>query len=113
MNGHEMKDVCCDECRLNTFMLVEHLIYDLQHLASEVVRLRHMLSLHLPKSLGETIRSESLSDLHGSYYDYAAYIKYVNEYCDGNDPMECDRYNNHMIKLSKGKESSEFRSLTF
>lgn len=103
----------CEDCKLDSFMLVDRLIEDIQHLASEVVRLRHLLSWHLPKDLGETIRGESLSDLHGSYYDYAAYMKFVSEYCDGDDPMESERYNNHMVKLYKGKESFEFRSLTF
>lgn len=103
----------CEDCKLDSFMLVDRLIEDIQQLASEVVRLRHLLSWHLPKDLGETIRGESLSDLHGSYYDYAAYMKFVSEYCDGDDPMESERYNNHMVKLYKGKESFEFRSLTF
>ena len=112
MNDYEMMDDC-DKCELNSFILVEQLINDIQHLASEVVRLRHLLSCHLPKHVGETIRDESLSDIYGSYYGYAAYMNFVSTYCRGNDPMESERFNNHMIKLSKGEDSSAFRPLTF
>jgi len=112
MNEYEMMDDC-NKCEQDSFMLAEQLINDIQHLASEVVRLRYLLSWHLPKHVGETIRDESLSNLHGSYYGYAAYMNFVSTYCRGNDPMESERFINHMIKLSKGEDSSEFRSLTF
>ena len=112
MMDYEMMDDC-DKCELESFMLIEQLINDIQHLASEVVRLRHLLSRHLPKHVGETIRGELLSDLHGSYYGYAAYMNFVSTYCRGNDPMESENFINHMIKLSKGEDSSEFRPLTF
>jgi len=113
MRGYEIGGDDCLKCESDYFMLIDHLVTDIQHLASEVVRLRHLLSWHLPKDLGETIRGEALSDLYGSYYDYGAYSDYVSIYCNGDDPMECERYVGHMIKLSKGEDSNEFRSLTF
>ena len=113
MSAHEIGGEDCRKCEMDYFMLIEHLIFDIQHLASEVVRLRHLLSWHLPKDLGETIRGESLSDLYGSYYDYGAYADFVSRYCDSDDPMESERYVEHMRKLSDGEDSNEFRSLTF
>jgi len=115
MSDYEMcYGVCCNDCELDSLVLIDHLINDIQHLASEVVRLRHLLSWHLPKDVGETIRGESLSDLHGSYYGYPAYERFVSRYCDGNDPLESESYCTHMVKLYKGEESTdEFRSLTF
>ena len=113
MSGYEIGGEDCGKCEFDYFILIEHLIFDIQHLASEVVRLRHLLSWHLPKHLGETIRGESLSDLYGSYYDYDAYSEFVSRYCEGEDPLESERYIEHMRKLSKGEESNEFRSLTF
>jgi hypothetical protein len=113
MSGYEFCGDDCVKCEMDFFLLIEHLITDIQHLASEVVRLRHLLSWHLPKDLGETIRGESLSDLYGSYYDYDAYSDFVSKYCDGDDPMESKRFIEHMRKLSNGEESNEFRSLTF
>jgi hypothetical protein len=113
MSGYEIGGDDCLKCETDYYMLIDHLIFDIQHLASEVVRLRHLLSWHLPKDLGATIRGESLSDLYGSYYDYDAYSDFVSKHCEGDDPLESERYVNHMIKLSHGEESYEFRSLTF
>jgi hypothetical protein len=113
MSGYEIGGEDCRKCEFDYFILIEHLIFDIQHLASEVVRLRHLLSWHLPKHLGETIRGESLSDLYGSYYDYDAYSEFASHYCEGEDPLESERYVEHMRKLYNGEESNEFRSLTF
>jgi len=103
----------CAKCEMDYFKLIDHLMNDIQHLASEVVRLRHLLSWHLPKHVGETIRGESLSDLHGSYFEYGAYANFVSRYCHGDDPLESESYIEHMRKLYKGEESTVFRSLTF
>ena len=113
MIDHDFSGDCCVQCEMDNFKLIDHLINDIQHLASEVVRLRHLLSWHLPKHIGETIRGESLSDLHGSYYEYAAYTSFVATYCRGNDPLESASYIDHMRKLYKGEDSKLFRSLTF
>ena len=113
MSGYEIGGDSCLRCEADFFLLIDHLVTDIQHLASEVVRLRHMLSWYLPEHLGKTIRGESLSDLHGSYYDYCAYSDFVSRFCDGDDPMERERYVEHMRKLSNGEESNEIRSLTF
>ena len=113
MTDHERSYDDCDECIRESFALIDRLINDIQHLASEIVRLRHLLSWHLPKHIGETVRGESLSDLHGSYFEFAVYADFVQDYYRGNDPLESARYINHMIQLSRGEESSEFRSLTF
>ena len=113
MSSYEIGGDDCRKCEIDYFRLINHLICDIQHLASEVVRLRHLLSWHLPKDLGETIRGESLSDLYGSYYDYDAYSDFVSKFCEGNDPLESERYVEHLGKLSNGEESNEFRSLTF
>jgi hypothetical protein len=106
-------DYICEDCEAESFRLVDHLVFDIQHLASEVVRLRYLLSWHLPNDIGRTIRGEIFSDLHGSYYDYTAYQGFISRYFQGQDPFEGDRYCNHLMKLSMGEESSEFRSLTF
>jgi hypothetical protein len=113
MNGYEIGGEDCEKCRLDCFMLIEHLIFDIQNLASEVVRLRHLLSWHLPEDLGETIRGESLSDLYGSYCDHDTYRDFVSKYRDGEDPLESERYVEHMRKLAHGEDSNEFRCLTF
>jgi len=113
MIDHDFPSDECVQCEAGYFKLIEHLINDIQHLASEVVRLRHLLSWHLPKHVGETIRGESLSDLHGSYFEHAAFASFVSTYCHGDDPFESESYIDHMRKLYKGEESTVFRSLTF
>ena len=114
MNDHEMRtDYYCEECEASSFHLIDHLVNDIQHLASEVVRLRYMLSWHLTGDVGETIRGEIVSDLNGSYYDYPTYQSFISRYYHGDDPFDSDRYCNHLKKLSEGENSAEFRSLTF
>ena len=104
---------CGENCVMDSFRLVDRLVNDIQHLSSEVVRLRYLLSWHLPKHVGETIRLEAVRDLHGGYYEYPTYRHFVSDFCGGHDPLESAGYCNHLRKLSKGEESSEFRSLTF
>jgi hypothetical protein len=107
-------DVCCDNCVEDSFELIDKLIKDIQLLASEVVRLRYSLSWFLPKHTGEMVRSESRSDLHGSYYGHRIYQDFISDYYDGVDPFENEMFCNHLDKLSKGEKSTdEFRSLTF
>jgi len=106
-------DEYCAACEMESFNLIEHLIFDIQHLSSEVVRLRYMLSRYLPKEEGDTIRSEIFSDLHGSYYDYPAYKTYIANCCNDIDPVNSEAFVKHMQKISKGKKSSAIRSLTF
>jgi len=114
MTDYEIRsDYGCEYCESESFRLIDNLVFDIQHLASEVVRLRYLLSWHLPKDVGETIRGEIVSDLHGSYYDYQAYQDFISRYFDGQDPFESDRFCDHLRKLSMGEESTEFRSLTF
>jgi hypothetical protein len=113
MTENKCYDVCCDHCIEDAYELIEVLIRDIQLLASEVVRLRYLLSWHLPEHTGEMVRCESRSDLRGSYYHYPTYQDYVSKYCDGHDPFDCELYCNHMARLAKGEKSAdEFRSLT-
>jgi len=106
-------NICCDQCEQNPYQLVHHLIYDIQLLSSEVVRLRFLLSRFLPDQDGETIRQDILSDLHSSYDDYQSYCCFVIAHCLGEDPLQEDSFVSHLMKLSRGEESLEWRSLTF
>jgi hypothetical protein len=83
MTEHNCYDVCCNNCIEDAYELVDALVKDIQLLASEVVRLRYLLSWHLTEHTGEMVRCESRSDLHGNYYHYPTYQDYVSEYCDG------------------------------
>ena len=107
-------DVCCNNCVVGSYDLIDSLVNDIQLLASEVVRLRYMLSFHLPKHIGKMVRVEICSDLHGVYYEYPIYQDYISFYHNGEDPFDSDKYCNHLLKLSEGEESAdEYRSLTF
>jgi len=58
---------CCDKCIEDAYEFIEVLVKDIQLLASEVVRLRYLLSWHLPEHTGEMVRCEIRSDLRGNY----------------------------------------------
>ena len=105
--------IFCDMCESDSHQLLHHLIYDIQLLSSEVVRLRFLLSRHLPLQDENTLRQEILSNLHSSYDDYAAYQRFVTVYCHDCDPLERDSFVSHLSKLSHGEDSHQWRSLTF
>jgi|GEM_PF-993425 len=114
MTEFDCRSDCCNNCIKHAYELVGALIEDIQLLASEVVRLRYLLSWHLPEHTGEMVRCEIRSDLRSSYYHYPAYQGYVTEFCDGHDPFECEQYCKHMARLARGEKSAnKFRSLTF
>ena len=87
--------------------LTDYLISDIQHLESEVVRLRYVLSSYLSKQDCEMLRCDILSDLAGRYYWHTAYQQYISKYCNGHDPMESDKYVEHMLNLSHGKDDPD------
>jgi hypothetical protein len=114
MNEYVCPGDCCDNCVEDSYRLIGHLIKDIQLLSSEVVRLRYSLSWHLQKDAGEMVRCEIAGDLHGCYYGYPAYQRFVSECCGGDDPFEGEGFCSHLAKLSEGEVSDdEFRSLTF
>ena len=114
MTDYDCYGDCCDKCIEGAYEFIEVLVKDVQLLSSEVVRLRYLLSWHLPEHTGEMVRCEIRSDLRGNYGQYPTYQDYVSEYCNGHDPFECELYCNHMERLARGaKSADEFRSLTF
>jgi len=114
VNDFRCHDACCDNCVEDSYELIDRLINDIQLLASEVVRLRYSLSWFLPEHTGEIVRSESRSDLHDTYLHFPIYQNFMSKYYDGNDPLQCEKFCNHLARLAKGEKSTdEFRSLTF
>jgi len=114
MAENDCPGVCCNNCIVGSYMLIDSLVKDIQLLASEVVRLRYMISFHIPKHTGEMLRFDILSDLYCSYYDYPIYQNYMSSFYGGEDPLDSDKFCKHMLKLSKGEKSTdEFPSLTF
>jgi len=95
----------CDRCESRSHRLVEHLLWDIQHLEAKVVCLRYSLSRYLEKHMGEMLRCDIFSDLAGYYRELPAYQQFVDAYCCGDDPMEQDDYIQLLKKLSKGTET--------
>ena len=94
-----------DECgfaNVDYYRLIELLVKDIQHLESKVVWLRYSFSWYLPKYDGVMLRCEIFSALAGAYYDLPAYQQFITDYCDGQDPMQCDYYSENLLSLSTG-----------
>jgi hypothetical protein len=87
--------------------LTDFLISDIQDLESEIVRLRYELSRCMSKQNNEMLSCDFLSDLAGRYYWDKAYKQYISKYCNGNDPMDSDKYVEHLLKLSHGKDEHD------
>ena len=97
----------CDKCEADFYQLIDLLIKDIQHLETKVVHLRHSLSMFLPEHEGKMLRCGIFSDLSGCHCEQPAYQRYVSAYCDGNDPMYSEDFNNHMLELAKGREVAD------
>lgn len=52
------------------------------------------------------MKSDILSDLAGRYWDYPAYKAYIDLFYDKQDPMENDKWVNHILKLAHGQHST-------
>ena len=87
------------------FRLVEALMADIQHLESEVVRMRYELSSYLPEKERELLRSDILSNLGGRYAGNPAYDVFVSQWCNGTDPMDSDEWVEHIWRLAHGEVS--------
>jgi hypothetical protein len=105
MNSHEFPDASSYVSILDIFRLIEVLISDIQHLESEVVRMRYELSRYLPAKERELLRSDILSNLGGRYAGNPAYDVFVREWCNGTDPMDSDEWVEHIWRLAHGEES--------
>ena len=70
MADYDMDYDICTGCKdiYEFCQLTDYLISDIQHLESEVVRLRYVLSSYLSKQDCEMLRCDILSDLAGRYY---------------------------------------------
>lgn len=98
----------CDSCETDFFLLIDRLVNDVQRLVSKVVCLRYSLSRYLGSHEGEMLRCDVLSDLHGVYYDHSVYQRFISACYDGQDPMECEYYIDHLLKLSIGVGTVDF-----
>ena len=94
----------CDKCEYDFYRLTDRLIKDVQKLELRTVHLRYLLSGYLPEYDGKMLRGEIFSDLSGAYYEEPAYQKYVSNYCNRHDPMECVVFNKRLKKISIGEE---------
>lgn len=105
---HELEDGSYDDLDLYDFcQLIDYLIKDIQHLESEIVRIRYTLSRHLEAPDGEFMRSDILSGLAGRYHNHPAYQPYIQLYYNNQDPMQSDEWVNHIWNLAHGYGDSE------
>ena len=108
MIDYMMENDDCINCENDMYQLIESFIKDIQKLELRVVYLRYLLSGHLSEYDGKMLRLDIFSDLSGGYYDNAIYQKYLMNYCDGKDPMDCDPFSVRMWRISRGKEDFYF-----
>lgn len=108
MDDCRAADDYCDQCEMDSYILIDRLVKDIQRLEAKVVYLRYSLSRYLRKHEGEMLRCEILSDLSGSYYDQPAYQRFVSDYCGGLDPMDCDKYIVYLTNLSIGDAAADY-----
>ena len=92
----------------DVFRLIESLITDIQHLESEVVRMRYELSRHLSEKERNLLRSDILAGLGGRYAGNPVYDAFVQEWCGGSDPMDSDEWVEHIWRLAHGDGSERW-----
>lgn len=103
MSLHGFTDSSSTISYFDVFQLIEALIADIQHLESEVVRMRYELSRYLPEKERNLLRSDILSNLGDRYAGNPAYDVFVREWCSGTDPMDTDEWVEHIRRLAHGE----------
>jgi len=97
-------DELCEGCDLlyEFCWLVDNLVKDIQHLESETVRTRYELSQYLNHPYDESLRSDILSNLAGSYSDNSAYQAYIRLLYHNQDPLDSDEWVEHIWNIAHG-----------
>ena len=105
----DLDEICNDcDCLYEFCKLVDSLVKDIQHLESETVRTRYELSQYTDKPYDEYLRSDILSDMAGRYGDNPAYQAYVQLFYNNHDPMNSEKWVEHILKLAHSHESNRY-----
>ena len=102
-----IEDDTCTNCEHDMHQLIESFVRDMQKLELRVVYLRYLLSGYLSEHNGNMLRYDIFTDLSSGYYDNPAYQKYMMNYCDGKDPMDCNPFNAQIWRISRGEEATD------
>lgn len=111
---------CCDGCsgcitycryeplpeEYDYMRLIDAMVCAIDHLEKEVVRWRQAIIKYLPEEYAEGLASDIFSNLSARFYDHDVYMKYVNTFYDGVDPLECDEHVAQMLRLRDGTDET-------
>lgn len=81
--------------------LIDYLVDDVKQLELEIIRLRLELSKYLPENDGILLKGEIYSDLAGRYGWQEAYRRYIDLYCDSEDPLDNELYSEQMDQMAR------------
>jgi len=93
-NGTEIID------NAELYRLIDAMVIDIQHLETEVVKLRRCLADHLPQESP----FDFFNDLAGYYSEHSAYYEYVQNACGGIDPLG-DIHAATLVKILKDRDT--------
>ena len=94
------------------FRLIGAMADEINSLEAEIVRTRHVLTEYLPRRWAEGLRSDIFCNLSRRFTgDFEEYDRYVEQYCNGTDPMESPGQVALMLRLRDGKDDSTYYHL--
>jgi len=105
MIEYRCHDICCDNCIVDFYNLIDIMIKDIQFLQAKAVYLRLLLSRTLPEYDGWLLRNDIFTDLAGCYWDNPAYKRFMEEFHSGLDPMDDEGHYKHITRIRHGEES--------
>lgn len=84
------------------YELIDAMVTDILCLEEDLVRWRKALIPHLNQANAEGLQSDILDGMARNYVGMPAYDLFLEQYCNGQDPMENEEHCELMIRLRKG-----------
>ena len=115
LKDHEMIDpsyecaICSSISDYNR--LTYEMIEEIKYLRAEVVRWRQALIKHLSPRWAEGLRQDIFDNVFQHFEDLEAYTWYVNNCCNGVDPLDNPEQSAFMARLKNGTDETSITYL--
>ena len=91
--------------------LTYEMIEEIKYLRAEVVRWRQVLIKHLSPRWAEGLRQDIFDNVFQHFDDLYAYTRYVNDCCNGVDPLDNPEQLAFLARLKEGTDETSITHL--
>ncbi|MBO4337161.1 MAG: potassium channel protein [Lachnospiraceae bacterium] len=86
--------------------LTNEMIEEIKFLRAEVVRWRRVLIKYLDPGWADGLRQDIFDNIFQNFEDYDAYQWYVNNCCNGMDPLDNEEQSAFLARLKDGTDET-------